>query len=88
MTAEPDDERCPHCGASSAKRLVSRFSRGRDEDARVEELADRMDQYGEPESPSEMRRLAREMGSAMDEDMSEEVEEMLESDLEGGEPET
>jgi hypothetical protein len=86
MTAEPDDERCPKCGSTQATRLVSRFVRGRDEDARVEELSDRMDQYGEPESLSEARRLAREVGSAMDEDMSDDMEAMLEEDSEGPDP--
>lgn len=84
MTAETHEERCPHCGSTSAERLVSRFSRGRSEDARIEELADRMEVEGEPETMAKARRLAREMGSALDEDASDEIEQMLEEDSEGG----
>ena len=85
VTAQPDDERCPHCGALKAERLVSRFARYRGEDARMDEMAERLDSMDEPESPQEMRSMMREMGKAMDEDVSEEMEEMLESDLEGDE---
>lgn len=83
MTAEPDDEACPHCGGRNAERLVSRFSRLKSEDDRMDELADRLETVGEPDSPSEMRRLVKEMGKAMDEDMSDELEEMLDADLSG-----
>ncbi len=83
MTAEADDENCPHCGGRPERKLVSRFARARSEDARIDEMADRVEMMGEPESPSEMRRMVREMGSAMDEDMGDEMEEMLEADLEG-----
>ena len=81
MTAEPDDELCPHCGSTQTQKLVSRFIRGRDEDARVEELADRMEMIGEPDSPSAAREMAREIGKALDEDVSDDLEEMLEEDF-------
>lgn len=83
MTAQPDDERCPHCGSSDARRLVSRFARRRSEDDRLDELADRLETMGEPDSEREMRSLVKEMGKAMDEDLSDEMEEMF--DAEGGE---
>lgn len=83
MTAEPDDEACPHCGSKRTGRLVSRFIRGRSEDDRVDELADRLELMGEPDSPTEMRELAKEMGRAMDDDMSEDLEAMFEADMEG-----
>ena len=82
MTAQPDDERCPNCGGSETERLVSRFARYRNEDARMDEMAERLDSLGEPESPQEMRSMMREMGKALDEDVSDEMEEMLETDLE------
>jgi putative FmdB family regulatory protein len=89
MTAEPDDGRCPHCGSMEAEKLVSRFARYRNEDDRLDEIADRLDTMDEPDSPQEMRSMMREMGKAMDEDVSDEMEEMLEADLEteGGEGE-
>jgi hypothetical protein len=83
MTAEPDDTSCPHCGSRAAERLVSRFGRARSEDDRVDELADRLEVMGEPDSPSEMRRVMREMGSALDEDASDEMEEVFEKDMAG-----
>ncbi len=83
MVSEPDDERCPNCGSSKTKRLVSRFARYRNEDDRVDAMADQLDLMGEPDSPSAMREMVREMGKAMDEDMSDEMEEYFEADMEG-----
>jgi len=86
MTADPAETRCPRCKIQG-KRLVSRFSRGRGEDARIDELADQVEIMGEPEHAGQMRRLMRDMGKAMDEDLSDEMEAMLEADLEGREEE-
>lgn len=83
MTAEKHDEKCPHCGASQATKLVSRFSRVRNEDDRVDEIADDLELMGEPDSPTAMRSKVKEMGKAMDEDLSDEMEEMFEADMEG-----
>lgn len=74
---------CPHCHGTNATKLISRFVRGRTEDDRVDEIADHLEQVGEPESPSEMREMMREMGKAMDDDMADEMEEMFESDMAG-----
>jgi len=75
---------CPHCQSRVAEKLVSRFTRGRDEDARMDELADRIEGMHEPDSASSMRDMVREVGRAMDEDLSDELEEMYESDCEEG----
>lgn len=83
VTAEPDDERCPHCGGKDASRLVSRFARLRTEDDRVDAITDDIELYGEPDSPTEVRSMMREMGKAMDDDMSDDMEEMFEGDMEG-----
>lgn len=80
MTQEPDDEKCPHCGGRDTVKLVSRFARYRSEDDRVDELADRLESMGEPESPTQMREMMKEMGRAMDEDVSDEMEALFESD--------
>lgn len=74
---------CPHCQAQEVERLVSRFGRLRSEDGRLEEVADEMDFYGEPDSPAAMRSALREAGKAMDEDMADEMEAMFEEDMEG-----
>jgi len=81
MTAEADDEKCPHCGSLTTRKLVSRFARLRTEDDRVDELADRLENMGDPDSPTQMREMIREMGKATDEDMSDEMEEMFEGDM-------
>jgi putative FmdB family regulatory protein len=81
MTAEPDDSRCPHCQSLDTSKLVSRPGRFRTEDARIDEVADRMESMGDPESPSEMREAMREMGKALDDDVSDEMEELFEADL-------
>lgn len=83
MVAGPEEEKCPKCGSTEVGRLISRFMKGRTEDARVDELADRLEIYGEPDSSSEARALMREMGKAMDEDSADEMEEMFEADMEG-----
>src|SRR4051812_34908965 len=82
MTAETDDEKCPYCGSTDVSKLVSKVSRFRSEDGRIGEMADRLDTMADPDSPAEMRAMAREMGKALDEDVSDEMEEMLESDFE------
>jgi len=85
VVASDDDEKCPHCGSAKTTKLVSRFARYRSEDDRIDEIADRMELMGEPDSPSQMREIVREMGKAMDEDTSDEMEEMFEADIEGDE---
>ncbi len=44
-------------------------------------MADQMEFRGEIESASEMRQWVRELGKGLDEDASDEMEEMLELDL-------
>lgn len=90
MTAEPDDAGCPKCGSLETAKLVSRPGRYRTEDDRVEEIADRLETMGEPDRPSAMREAMREVGKALDDDASEEMEAMFEADMsesrvEGGE---
>lgn len=74
---------CPKCGSHDAEKLISRFTRHRSEDDRLDSIADSLDEVGEPDSPAEMRQLVREMGKAMDDDSSSEMEEMFEADMEG-----
>jgi hypothetical protein len=83
MTADSDDESCPHCGGKNVQRLVSRFARLRSEDDRIDEISDSVEAMGEPESPTEMRKVMREMGKAMDDDFSDDMEEAFEADMAG-----
>ncbi|MBS1717486.1 MAG: zinc ribbon domain-containing protein [Armatimonadetes bacterium] len=75
---------CPACQSPLVTKLVSRFIRGRNEDARIDEMADRFENMTQPESYVEMRESMKEMGRAMDEDFSDEMEEALETDLAEG----
>ena len=84
MTAEADDERCSHCGSLRTAKLVSRPGRFRVEDDRLEEVADRMEAMGEPDSPTAAREAMREMGKALNDDASDEMEALFEEDLEDG----
>lgn len=81
MTAEPDDSKCPHCGSLQTAKLVSHPGRYRTEDDRLDEVADRMEMMGEPDSPTAMREAMKEMGRALDDDASEEMEQAFEEDL-------
>ena len=83
MTTDQTVRNCPHCGASQKQKLVSRFARYRSEDDRIDAIADELESVGDEESPGKMRGMVREMGKAMDEDFSDEMEEMFESDMEG-----
>lgn len=81
MVAEPDEEKCPKCGSLEVQKLVSRFRRGRTEDDRLDEVTDRLDRIGEPESYQEMRSLVRDIGSASDDEFADDLEEMFEEDI-------
>lgn len=83
MTADSSESKCPHCGSHRNTKLVSRFARYRNEDDRVDAMADKLEMMGEPDSPRAMREMVREMGKAMDEDMADEMEEMFEADMDG-----
>lgn len=50
----------------------------------MDEISDRLENMGEPESPSQVRALVKEMAKATDEDMEDDLEEILETDLEQG----
>lgn len=78
VVAESDDERCPHCGSETIVRVPSRVQRARSEDERLDDLADRVERIGEPESYREMRQHIREAGEALDDSAADEMEEMLE----------
>jgi putative FmdB family regulatory protein len=81
MTAEDSEATCPACGGNEAERLVSRFARVRSEDDRLDAIADHLETMGEPESPNEMRHLVRELGKALDDDVSDEMEEVFEAEM-------
>lgn len=79
---DPTHESCPHCGKKNHTKLVSKFRRLRSEDDKIDHIADELEGMDQPDSVSQMRNYIKEMGRATDDDMSEELEEMFESDLE------
>jgi hypothetical protein len=83
MVSGEESTRCPKCHCETANKLVSRFARYRNEDDRIDEIADRLELMGEPQSATEMREVVRDLGKAMDEDVSDEIEEMFEADMAG-----
>jgi len=83
MVAGPEETRCPQCKSGNTAKLVSRFARYRNEDQRIDEIADRLESMGEPESAAQMESIVRDLGKAMDEDVSDEIGEMFDADLAG-----
>lgn len=78
VVAQDDEERCPKCGSLHIVRVPSRVQRARSEDERLDDLADRVERMGEPETYREMRDQIREAGEALDDSAADEMEEMLE----------
>ena len=79
---------CPDCHNADLRKLISRVTRGRSDDARMESIADKLENQ-DFDDASQVRRFAREMGREMGaesgEDLSEEMEELIEAEArEGG----
>lgn len=81
MTASEDPPVCDRCGSSNAQRLIGRVSRIRGEEQRIDEFASSLSLMGEPSNHAEIRRLAKEMGSALDDSVADEMEQMFEEDM-------
>ncbi len=70
---------CPDCGASGLKRIYSSFAFTRSEESRLEKLADPADFSGLDENDPRamarlMRKMVRETGEELDDEMREAVE--------------
>ena len=86
VVADNDAPQCPRCQSSDLVKMMSRFARGRSDDARMESLAEKMES-SDLDDAQTLRRLAqearREMSAESGADMSGEVEQLLESELGG-----
>lgn len=72
--APPATAPCPTCKAASERRMVSSFRQGRDEDAQLGSIADRLDALDDAPQDQEMRSVMRDIGSVLgDADAAEEV---------------
>lgn len=87
VVADNSAAACPRCGSSHLSKLISRFSSGRSDDARLEGMADRLDGQ-DLDDPRAIRRFAREMGREMGaesgEDLSEEMEQLIQEEASPG----
>ncbi|MBV9863778.1 MAG: zinc ribbon domain-containing protein [Abitibacteriaceae bacterium] len=80
------EARCPRCGSADLKKLMSRVTRGRSDDDRMEAMAEKLETR-DLDDPRDLRRFAREMGREMSaetgEDMGDEMEELIEAEARG-----
>jgi putative FmdB family regulatory protein len=77
---ESQQPACPHCKGLELRRLVSRFSSPKSEEARLEALADPSRLAGLDENdPASMARWVKRMGRELGEDIGgEEIDQMAE----------
>ncbi len=70
--------RCTHCGGTNVKRLISRFTSIKSEEARLESLTDPSNLAGLDENdPASMARWLKRMGGELGEDVSkDEIDQM------------
>lgn len=88
VVAENDAPRCPRCASDDLAKLMSRFARGRSDDARMDALAEKMES-SDLDDAQTLRRFAHEAGREMSgesgKDLSGEVEQLLEAERLGDE---
>ncbi len=82
VVADNGAPQCPRCASNDLAKLMSRFVRGRSDDARMESLAERMES-SDLDDAQTLRRFAQEAGREMSaesgSDLSGEVEQLLEA---------
>ncbi len=86
VVADEKTPRCPACRSADLRKLISRVTRGRSDDARMEGIADKLENQ-DFDDARQLRRFAREMGREMGaetgEDLSDEMEEIIEAEANG-----
>ena len=87
VIADNSEPQCPQCGSQNLSKLMSRFRRGRSDDARMEAIAEKMESR-DLDDAGELRRFAKEMGREIAAESGEgfdgDIDELLEEDLSGG----
>lgn len=76
MTADSKPPACPACGSLEVRKLISRFSRIKGDDERLDDFEDAA--LAAEDDPRAMRKLMREMGKELGEDGEEDLEELME----------
>ena len=85
---EKDEDRCPHCGSTNIKKLVSRVRFVMSEDERLEKLADPSNWSGLDENdPKSIAKFMKKMGNELGEDLGPEFEEVVDRLEKGESPE-
>ena len=80
---EPLQPRCKRCQSEKMTRLISRVSRVRSEESRLESLADPSKLSGLDENdPAGMARWMKRMGKELGEDMGEDIDAMVDEAME------
>ncbi len=82
---EKDEDKCPHCGSTRIRKLVSRVKFLMSEDEKIERLADPSNWSDLDENdPKSIARFMKKMGNELGEDLGPEFEEVVDR-LEAGE---
>ena len=78
---QPVDSACEHCGSRELERLMSRFTMGRSNDRRVDDLCD--DAALDSDDPKAAARWVRRAADELGEDPGEDFDELVD-DIEQG----
>lgn len=83
VVADNSDPQCPRCHSVNLRKLMSRVSRGRSDDDRMDDFVEKMDNQN-MDDPATLRRFAREMGNELSaesgEDMRDDIEQLIEEE--------
>ena len=80
VVSKPEPLCCPDCKSADNRRLISRFARVRSEDDALDSIADEVESMGDESDPRALRRLMRDMSSAIGEDMDDDIEQMIDEE--------
>ena len=80
VVSNPEPISCPECKSLDNRRLISRFARVRSDDDALDSIADEVESMGDESDPRALRRLMRDMSSAIGEDMDDDIEQMIEDE--------
>lgn len=88
VVAEEGELACPRCGGAELRKLISRVSRSRSEDERLDSLED-MDLAGleDTDDPRVMRKFARRLSQEFGDELGEDFDEEMEAAMAEGEGE-
>ncbi|MCS7254526.1 MAG: zinc ribbon domain-containing protein [Armatimonadota bacterium] len=86
VVADNVNPKCPRCGSSQLKKLISRTRRLRGEDEILEGMVDSIGDIDETDTKAIrkfIRRMGKELGSELGEDITDELEAAIEEEEKG-----